>query len=211
MARAAREGTELLLGLPNVMAPLFRHHVISAVNRSRAARGAGRVDRYVMTVGFADLVGSTHLTGTLEAAVLGRALADFEREAADRATALGARLVKSIGDEVMIAGRDPVAVVDVLVGLAAYVHAHPVLTDVRAAAAMGELRSRGGDWFGTEVNIAARAVREAEVGQVLVNDAIAVALASAGRPTTPLGTRALRGVDGPVELHVVGGAPTAEG
>jgi adenylate cyclase len=116
------------------------------------------------------------------------------------------RLVKSIGDEVMVAGSDPVAVTDVLVGLAGFVDAHPVLTAVRAAAAQGELQGRGGDWFGAEVNLAARAVKLASPGQVVVTDPVADALAAAGRAVTPLEPRAVRGVAGPVTLHLVGRA-----
>lgn len=210
VARSARHGTELLLGLPTVMAPLFRHHVVAAVHRSRAARDVGRVDWFLMAVGFADLVGSTALTDAVEPAVLGRALADFEREAADRATAAGARLVKAIGDEVMVASADPVAVVDVLVGLAGFVRDHPVLTEVRAAAAMGKLVGRDGDWFGPEVNLAARAVRGAPPGRVVVTGPVADALRAAGRPVGPsLGERALRGIAGPVALHLVGEPPEA--
>jgi class 3 adenylate cyclase len=205
VAEMARQSLQRLLGLPDVMAPMFRRHVASAVERSRAARPGGLVDRFVMSVGFADLVGSTRLVTDVKAAELGTALADFEREAADRCTANGARLVKVIGDEVMVAGIDPVAVVDVLTGLVEFVDAHEVLTALRASVAHGELQGRGGDWFGPDVNIAARAVKEADPGQVIVTVPVAEALAAAGRHTTPVGFRPLRGLEEPVELHVVGG------
>jgi adenylate cyclase len=93
------------------MSPLFRQHVAGAVERSRAARDHGQVDTFHVAVGFGDLVGSTPLGTSVGAVAVGRALAEFEREAADRATARGARLVKAIGDEVMVVGVDPVAVV----------------------------------------------------------------------------------------------------
>lgn len=204
VARSAREGLELLLGLPVVLAPMFHHHVASAVERSRSARGGGRVDRFRMAVGFADLVGSTRLTATTAPDVLGRALAGFEREAADRSTAAGVRLVKAIGDEVMIAGSSVDAVVAVLVALAAFVDAHPVLTATRGAVAVGELQGRGGDWFGPEVNVAARAVKEAVPGTVVVTAEVAAELDGGRWRTAPLGARPLRGIDGPVPLFVVG-------
>lgn len=203
VARSARTGLEALLGLPAAMVPLFRRHVAGAVERSRAARGEGQVDSFQLAIGFADLVGSTALGASIGPAAVGRALAELEREASDLATARGARLVKAIGDEVMVVGVDPVAVVAVLVDLAAVVDAHPVLTAVRSAVAHGEVGSRGGDYFGAPVNLAARLVKEAEAGQVLVDDAVRSALAAAGWSTEPLGPRPLRGIDGPVAVHAV--------
>lgn len=203
VARSARTGLELLLGLPTTMQPMFRQHVAAAIERSRSARGDGRVETFVLAVGFADLVGSTALTNAVGPATMGQALAEFEREAADRATAHGARLVKAIGDEVMVVGVDPVAVVVVLLELGALVAAHPVLTAVRSAVTVGDVSGRGGDYFGPTVNLAARIVQEAGAGQLLVSADVATALDAAGRPTESLGERALRGIDGPVALHLV--------
>jgi len=204
VARSARAGLELLLGLPEVMAPLFRQHVAGAVERSRAARGAGQIDTFRLAIGFADLVGSTPLAGVVGPAAIGRALAELERHAADHATARGARLVKAIGDEVMVVGVDPVAVVGVLVDLQAIVDGHPVLTALRGAVALGEVSSRGGDYFGPPVNLAARIVAVAPPGGVLVDGAVAAALAAAGWPTEAIEAQELRGIDGAVGLHQVG-------
>jgi class 3 adenylate cyclase len=186
------------------MAPMFRQHVAGAVERSRAARESGMVLDFHLTVGFADLVSSTALAAELGPTVVGRALAEFEQEAADAATARGARLVKAIGDEVMVVGVDPAAVVAVLVGLHGFVARHPVLTALRAAATAGPVSSRGGDYFGPPVNLAARVVAEAEPGQVLVDDAVAAALGDGGWSITPAGARSLRGLEAPVALHLVG-------
>lgn len=211
VARSARAGLELLLGLPEAMAPLFRQHVAAAVERSRAARGEGQVDAFRLAVGFADLVSSTALAASVGPVAIGRALAEFEREAADRATARGARLVKAIGDEVMVVGVDPAAVVGVLVDLLDVVEAHPVLTALRGAVASGEVSSRGGDYFGPPVNLAARIVAVAPPGAVLVDGATASSLHAAGWPTEPAGSRSLRGIDAPVDLHQVGRPPGSPG
>lgn len=207
VARSARAGLELLLGLPVVMAPMFRQHVAGAVERSRAARESGMVVDFHLAVGFADLVSSTALAAEIGPSAVGRALAAFEQEAADRATAAGARFVKAIGDEVMVVGVDAAAVVTVLVELGAFVAAHPVLTDLRAAVAHGAVSSRGGDYFGPPVNLAARMVKEADPGQVVVDPGVASALAAAGWATTPIGARHLRGIDAPAALHLVGPPP----
>lgn len=210
VARSARSSLELLLGLPSVMAPLFRRHVAGAIERSRAARGQGEVDHFQVAVGFADLVGSTALGASLGPAAVGRALADLEREAAELATAHGARLVKAIGDEVMVVGVQPTSVVGAIVELIAFVESHPVLTTLRAAVAGGSVAARGGDYFGPPVNLAARLVAEAPAGAVLTDAIVAAALEAAGWSTTPLGERQLRGIEEPVAVVQVGRGPGAD-
>jgi class 3 adenylate cyclase len=211
VAQSARDGLELLLGLPVVMAPMFRQHVAGAVERSRAARESGMVLDFHLAVGFADLVSSTALAGEVGPVAVGRALASFEQEAADRATARGVRFVKAIGDEVMVVGVDAVAVVAVLVELRSFVADDPVLTELRSAVAQGSVNSRGGDYFGPPVNVAARMVKEADPGQVLVDAEVAATLLDAGWTTVLVGSRSLRGIDQPVELHQVGRPPGTPG
>ena len=58
-------------------------------------------------VGFADIVGSTALASEARARRWwARAIAAFERHAADVVTSAGGRVVKFIGDEVMFTVRD---------------------------------------------------------------------------------------------------------
>lgn len=206
LAQASRDGMAMLLGLPTLAGHLFPRQVAAAVHRSRLARPDARVETFRLAVGFADLVGWTPLSAGLSPAELGPAVADLEREAAERATAGGARLVKSMGDAVLIVGPDPVAVVDVLLDLAGAVHRHPVLTEVRGAVTYGDVVARDGDYFGTEVNVAARAVPVAAPGTVVVTDPVAAALAAAGRPAEPLGEADLKGIDVPVALLLAGSA-----
>jgi adenylate cyclase len=201
VARTAREAVEVFLGVPTVMADLWRRHAAAALERSRAARGEGVFDRFHLAVGFADLVGFTALAARLDNAELGAAVADFEREAADRATAGGARLVKSMGDAAMIVGADTVAVAGVVADLVEFVHDHPVLTELRAALAVGDLVAREGDYYGPEVNLAARAVKEADPGELVTTADAAAALEAAGWAVEALGPRPLRGFDEPIVLH----------
>jgi adenylate cyclase len=63
--------------------------------------------------------------------------------------------------------------------------------------------SRGGDYFGPPVNLAARMVAVAEAGQLLVDPPVATALAATGTSVEPLGRRDLRGIEGPVELFTL--------
>jgi class 3 adenylate cyclase len=202
------EAVRLLGGLPEVLAPLFRRHASAAVERSRAARAGDQFrgpDRTRLAVAFADLVGFTALAERHDPRTLAEAVGRFEGAASERAVAAGARVVKSIGDAVMVVGHDPLALVDVALGLVADVAADPQLAGARAAVVAGEVLARDGDYFGPTVNLAARATKEAPPGGVVVNDPVAAALTAAGRPPAPLAPRRLRGFDDPVVLHLAAG------
>jgi adenylate cyclase len=209
LALTVDEGVRLLLGIPDILEPLFRRHAIAAIDRSRMARaGAGGDDfvgayRVPRVVAFADLVGFTALSEQLPPRRLAAAVGRFERDASDRAVAADARVVKSIGDAVMLVGSDAVALVDVATALAADVAADPDLAGLRAAVVAGDVLAREGDYVGPTVNLAARATKEAPPGGVVVNDAVAERLAAAGRVTTALEPRPLRGIGDRVVLHLV--------
>jgi class 3 adenylate cyclase len=209
LARAIDDALGLLEGLPKLFEVLFVRHATAAVQRSRMARlhGTGEftgADRLRVAVGFADLVGYTELSERVDRRVLAAAVGRFEQGAADRAVAAGARMVKSIGDAVMVVGVEPLAVVDVMLGVVEDVAAEPTFTGVRAAVVAGEVLARDGDFVGATVNLAARATKEAPVGRVVVNEPVAAALAAAGRATEALEPRLLRGIDETVTLSLVG-------
>lgn len=210
LARTIETAVTRLLEIPQVLTPLFQRHAAAAIDRSRIARsgpeGGGRHAgsyRVGMAIGFADLVGYTALASRTEPRALAAVVGRFEQAAAERAVAAGARVVKSIGDAVMVAASDPVAVVDVLLGLSDDVGAEPTLDGLRGAVAAGEVVAQDGDFFGTTVNLAARATKEAEPGGLVVDDAVAEALRAAGRPPEPLAPTAIRGIEGPIALHRV--------
>jgi adenylate cyclase len=209
LARTIDGAVALLLGVPEMFAPLFRRHAAAAIHRSRIARAGvtgdrtASVDRLRVAVGFADLVDYTALTERHDPRELAAVVGRFERAAAERAVAANARVVKSIGDAVMVVGIEPLDVVDVMTGLVDDVGAEPALAGVRAAVVAGDVLARDGDYVGATVNLAARATKEAPVDGIVVNEPVAAALAAAGRPTTPLDARHLRGIDEPVVLALV--------
>ena len=121
-----------------------------------------------LCVGFVDLVDSTSLAQASTVRQLGALLSEFEALASERVLDGGGRVVKLIGDEVLFtaptierAPRSPL-------GLAAALAAHPGLPQARCGLAVGDVTFKGGDVFGPVVNLAARVVREAEPGEVLV-------------------------------------------
>ena len=109
------------------------------------------------------------------------------------------RLVKTIGDAIMFVSPDPVELMEVMVDLRAAVHeAQPALPEVRMGVAFGPATPRGGDWFGTTVNLASRVVEAAKPGQLLVTDELAARVAS--ERWRKRRRRTMKGLDGRVRL-----------
>jgi adenylate cyclase len=150
-----------------------------------------------MCVGFVDLVGSTTLAQRLPTRELGAVLTEFEDTAADTITALGGRLVKLIGDEVLYTTLDERVACTIALKLSARFQDHPIIPPVRAGIAAGDVLLRSGDVFGPVVNLAARAVKLAGPGQVVTT--IPVARRARIRADT-LTAQDLKGLDTEGEL-----------
>lgn len=200
LARANVEAAGLLPAVGRVMELLLRQHIVAARRPPHAGSPDGWTQR--LAVGFVDLVGSTALAQELTVHELNEALATFEQRAADTVTAHGGRLVKLIGDEAMFAFADPQAACEVALRLAETFTADTLLPPVRTGVAWGDVLSRDGDHYGPVVNLAARAVKLARPGTVLVAAALAEVAGEAYRavPVTP---RRLRGFDERVPLAVL--------
>jgi class 3 adenylate cyclase len=108
-------------------------------------------------------------------------------------------LVKLIGDEVMFVATDPAdacrAAEALMVGFGDE-SAHVV---PRGGLAFGDVLVRGGDYYGSVVNLAARLVDEAVPQELLVTDEAAVA--AAGCEFAPAGRRMVKGFDDPIVVH----------
>jgi adenylate cyclase len=198
-----REATEAVksFGLvPPAMEVLVKEHFLTAIRRfgvlDVAEGGATAV-----TIAFVDLVGSTALASSVSATQLIDALSTFESTAMDAATAHDCRVVKLIGDEVMLAGPTTNAVLAVVGDVLETVEAHMLLGAGRAGVAAGYALARDGDYFGPVVNLASRLVGVAAPGEVLVDDAVATTSASEGYETEPAGAFTLKGFDEPVRAH----------
>jgi class 3 adenylate cyclase len=197
LARANTEAVTLLRQAAGAMDVIFRHHV----EILQRPLGIGDQRTQELAVGFTDLVGSTALAQGLSIRELGHTLAEFDELASDVVVANGGRVVKLIGDEVMYVAADPRAVCDIARTLAARLADHPRLPTARTAVAFGAVLSRDGDYFGPVVNLAARMVKLAEPGTVLVSAELRGAMGSEG--TRSIGARVLKGYDQPVELFVL--------
>lgn len=212
LAKANAAATSLLPQVVRSMDVLLRRHIISARRSLELSEDdfiGYEVQRLV--VGFIDLVGSTALSGELSIRELGAALGEFESLAADIVTSGGGRIVKLIGDEVMFAAPDPRAAGKIALEMRDALAAHPVLPPVRAGLALGNVLLRDGDYYGTVVNLAARAAKVGDPGDVVVSTDLAAELGEVGSPyrLDSLGARALHGFDEAVELFRLGRAGSA--
>ncbi|HEX5615334.1 MAG TPA: adenylate/guanylate cyclase domain-containing protein [Acidimicrobiia bacterium] len=124
-----------------------------------------------LAVGFSDLAGYTDLSERLDGDALAALLSRFEELAYDTVAEHGARVVKTIGDEVMYVGFAG-QVVDVALDLHLHVRADPQLPAVRTGLAAGPLLARDGDYFGPVVNLASRLTEGAAPGVVLAADTV---------------------------------------
>jgi adenylate cyclase len=153
--------------------------------------------RLRVAIAFCDLAGYTRFT---EEEGEEEALSFVERfiEAATATLPEDARVVKTIGDEVMIVGQDVAALVDWAVGFERLFTERP---QPRIGIHWGPTLYRDGDYFGREVNLASRVVARARGGEVLVSGAVIEAIGrSPHLEFEAIGQVKLKGFDEPVEL-----------
>ena len=110
----------------------------------------------------------------------------------------GGRLVKTIGDEVMVVGSDPAGLTDWAVGFQTLIDERPL---PRIGIHYGETLYRDGDYYGREVNQAARVAARAAGGEVLVTRPV-VEHAGPHLEFQPIGEVRLKGFREPTELFL---------
>jgi len=119
-------------------------------------------------------------------------VARFEELAHDTVVALGGRVVKMIGDEVMFIVQTATSAAQIGLSLAEAYAGDELLSDVRVALAVGPVLVKDGDFYGPVVNLASRLVGVANPGTVLVSDEFRVALENEDRESGAFDLRALR-------------------
>jgi class 3 adenylate cyclase len=133
-----------------------------------------------LSVGFADLVSFTRLSRRVTEDALAAVVDEFEARTGDAVAAAGARLVKTLGDEVLFTSTSAEVATDVALTIVEVVGIDSVLPDVRVGVATGPVLNRLGDVFGTTVNLASRLTAIAAPNELLVDTVTATALS--GRP-----------------------------
>jgi adenylate cyclase len=150
-------------------------------------------------VAFADLVGFTRLGERRPVDELGAVAERLAALASDVAKP-PVRLVKTIGDAVMLVSPDVDRLVETALELVeAADREGEDFPQLRAGVAAGPAINRGGDWYGHTVNLASRLTGVARPGSVLVDESVRDRLDGAYRWSFA-GQRKLKGIDEPVKL-----------
>jgi adenylate cyclase len=154
--------------------------------------------RMRVVIAFADLAGYTRLTEEQGEA---KAVSAVERfvETVERTLPIDARVIKTLGDEVMVVGVDAGALTSWAVGLGGELApgAPPPRIGIHSGAAL----YRDGDYYGREVNRAARVVARASGGEVLVTRPVVDAASRQdGLEFELIGEVVLKGFNEPTEL-----------
>jgi adenylate cyclase len=163
-----------------------------------------------IAVAFADLAGFTRLGEALqpeELEYLASRLAELGRDVA----VAPVRFIKTIGDAVMFVSSNPAPLLHSVLDLSVAAAANG-LPSLRVGVAFGSAVSRGGDWFGSPVNVASRIAGAARPGTVLVAGSARDDVASnPGFEWESAGTRRFKGVKNDVTLFRVrrSGMPNA--
>jgi adenylate cyclase len=154
--------------------------------------------RMRVVIAFADLAGYTRLTEEQGEA---KAVSAVERfvETVERTLPIDARVIKTLGDEVMVVGVDAGALTNWAVELGGELTpgAPPPRIGIHSGAAL----YRDGDYYGREVNRAARVVARASGGEVLVTRPVVDAASRQdGLEFELIGEVVLKGFNEPTEL-----------
>ncbi len=175
-----------------------REEVVTADERMLGALPGARD----VAVGFADLVGFTKLGEQLEPT-------ELERVAGRLVSLTGdvleppVRLVKSVGDAVLLVSPDPLALARTAFGLLERVEDQgPEFPQVRIGLAYGPAAARAGDWFGRPINLASRLTGVARAGSVVADAAMMEAIGEESFDVvwSRVGERRLKGIRGGVKL-----------
>ena len=153
--------------------------------------------RVRVAIAFCDLAGYTRFT---EEEGEEQAVSIVERfvDAVNDTLPDDARVIKTIGDEVMIVGQDVQALTDWAVG---FQKLFPERPEPRIGIHYGATLYRDGDYFGREVNMASRVVARARGGEVLVSDAVVERVAESEHLAFDgVGQVKLKGFSEPVQL-----------
>jgi adenylate cyclase len=185
----------------------FRVNLLEQVKRDviaaadlEAGEIGGAVER---TICFADLVEFTSLGEEIAPEELGQVVDHFE-DLATSVVAPPVRLVKTIGDAVMLVSPDAAPLIgqalDLVAAAAAEGDQFPVL---RAGIATGPTLPQSGDYYGRSVNLASRVTGIARPGSVLVDTATREAAGEDAFAYSFAGERRLKGIDARQKLFRV--------
>jgi adenylate cyclase len=179
-------------------------HTLDAPPASRRHEPRRSTSRRIeATFGFVDLAGFTALTeehGDFDAADVATRFAELTRAALGS----GDKLIKTLGDAVLVTSPSPGDALDLVERLLASAVNERTLPAMRAGLHHGPAIERDGDVFGAAVNLAARLAAEAYAGEVIATAAVADAARERGIPVIDIGPVKLKNVSGETALSSIG-------
>ena len=202
VARRYSEAADLLRPLAGPhLAQVFllhlRQHVRTDVISSEERQAGQLMGRETTAVAFADLVGFTELGESLGHEELGGVASRLA--GVTQATIGGrVRLVKTIGDAVMLIAPEPRELVEACLDLIETGEAEG-LPALRAGVACGPAVNRWGDWYGSTVNLASRLTTRARPGSVLTTEAVQRQAGEDGLDWSFAGEKKLKGFSSDVK------------
>ena len=196
------------LDLARHMDTMFTHHLRQAVAFQRHSHGGSlRGEVLHLAVCFVDVRGFTSLSAQVSVQAIEEFVDLLEATTATLAIRHGVRLIKMMGDEVMLVGPNAsdmgCAAICLIDDLAASGYGS------RGGLTFGDVAMVHGDYFGPVVNLASRLAGLAEPGQLLTDPAGADAVTSSTPGgdrvvvVTDSGERPIRGLSEPVRTFSV--------
>ncbi len=154
------------------------------------------------TVMFVDLVRFTSLTD-VHGDVVGADIASALRSIVESSLVDGTRMIKTLGDGVLLTASNPVVGVRMVFGIVEGLHDLGIGIDARSGVDHGPVVERDGDVFGSTVNLASRASSLAQPGHLVVTRAVAEAVGVLDIAVKPMGIQPVTGFVDPVELFEI--------
>jgi adenylate cyclase len=202
LGAATRELTPYAAGLLGVMYRLHnRENLRNEIVAAEEIAAGRRRDVHDVAIGFCDLVGFTRLGEGVPADDLG-AIATRLAALAAEAAQPPVRLVKTIGDAVMMASPDAAALLEAVFALMASAEAEgEAFPAVHAGVSYGLALRRWGDYYGRAVNRAARIAERARPSSVLADARVREVVGDDDRFLwSDAGAKRLKGVPDPVPV-----------
>jgi adenylate cyclase len=179
---------------------LHLQQVLRSDALTQEQRRTGRLDdAQEAVIAFADLVGFTALGESVPVEELGGVAGRLSHLAAE-ACRPPVRIVKEIGDAVMLVASEPEAMIECTLKLVEVAAREEAFPELRAGVACGPAVNRWGDWFGTPVNLASRLTTRARPSTVLVTSEVRDAVNGAFE-FSDAGRKRLKGFSQPVHAY----------
>jgi class 3 adenylate cyclase len=160
-----------------------------------------------LTILFVDIAGFTATTSRQSRVENARLLQNFGSTLLPLIKGYKGKLIKTIGDALLITFRSPTDAMLCSMALQDAMHGYNLTAPegekihIRVAANLGEVRVTKNDIFGEPVNVASRIEGVAPADEIYLSEAVYMAMNKAEVPAMDVGSKELAGVPHPVRLY----------